>query len=236
LILERLRAALDATGDVFRGERVDRPDTLMTVAPVTGDGLELAEQFGSKLTEISGTCEIVRDPGEVAERVLARIHDWIPQDGETAIEVLSWTPNEIPVEDLEPRLRDSGVFLMAPTDLHDEQFRSEAAAIDVGITSVDAAFAGTGSVVLASGTGKNRAAALLPLNHIALIPISRIHPTFEAWLHSMRKAGELETFLRDNGQVAFITGPSKTADIELKLTLGVHGPKAIHAIVFDDTA
>ena len=45
---------------------------------------------------------------------------------------------------------------------------------------------------------------------------------------------KLENVVRGNSQLAFITGPSKSADIELNLTLGVHGPRDVHAIVFDD--
>jgi L-lactate dehydrogenase complex protein LldG len=233
-ILQRLRESLDSVDRLFREDRVARPKTLVTVAPVEGDATHLAEHFGSNLTEVSGTYEIVMDAVEVAGSVTSRIRDWLPERRETPIEVLSWAPSELPIEGLESQLRESGVVLVAPTDLHDGQIRSQAAALTVGITSVDAAFAGTGSIVLAAGPSKNRAAALFPLHHIALIPFSRIYPTFETWIHSLRQKGELDTFLRHNSQVAFITGPSKTADIELKLTLGVHGPKNIHAIVFSD--
>ena len=101
-------------------------------------------------------------------------------------------------------------------------------------TGVEAAFANTGSVVLTPAPGRSRIASLLPLHHLILVPLSKIYPTFEDWLAKLRKEGHLETFVRESGQIAFITGPSKSADIELNLTLGVHGPKVVHAIVFDD--
>ncbi len=103
------------------------------------------------------------------------------------------------------------------------------------MTSADAAFASTGSIVLASGRGKSRAASLLPLRHLVLVPMSRIHPTVEAWLRTLRHDQALGSFLRVSGQIVFITGPSKSADIELNLTLGVHGPRVVHALIFDDT-
>ncbi len=234
LILKRLRAYLDDAAPLFREKRTTRPSELMTVAPVKGNAAELAEQFGSSLTGISGSFEIVEDVGEVAARVIDRVRYWLPESGGTQVEALSWTPNEMPIESLDSRLRGAGIILVNPTGLRDDKSRSRAASIDIGITSVDAAFASTGSILLAAGAGKSRAAALLPLHHIALIPLSRIYPTVEAWLSSLSEAGELQSFLRDNGQVAFITGPSKTADIELKLTLGVHGPKEVHAVIFED--
>ena len=82
--------------------------------------------------------------------------------------------------------------------------------------------------------GKNRAAALLPLYHIAVIPFSRIYPSIEAWFEVMRNEGDLDDRVRGCSQLTFVTGPSKSADIELNLTLGVHGPKMVHALMFDD--
>jgi L-lactate dehydrogenase complex protein LldG len=118
--------------------------------------------------------------------------------------------------------------------MNDEGERRQAAALSVGLTGIDAAFAGTGSMVLVPGPGKSRAASLLPLHHIALVPVSKIFPTLESWLASLRSEGSLERLFRNHAQLAFITGPSKSADIELNLTLGVHGPRDVHAIVFDD--
>jgi L-lactate dehydrogenase complex protein LldG len=118
--------------------------------------------------------------------------------------------------------------------MHEEECRRSAAHLSVGITGVEAAFAGTGSIALLPGKGRSRAAALLTLYHIAVIPFSCIYPSIEAWMEVARKAGNLDDRVRRGSQLAFVTGPSKSADIELNLTLGVHGPKMVHAVIFDD--
>lgn len=186
--------------------------------------------FGAKLERLNGGYDVVERPEQVAARVVALIRQWDAQ----ACEVLSWAPDQIPVPQLEQQLEAAGLQLLVPHDLYDPESRDRAAAQSIGLTSVDAAFASTGSVVLAPGPGKSRAAALLPLHHLAIIPLSRLFATFEAWLESLRTGGKLGTFLQESGQIAFITGPSKSADIELTLTLGVHGPKVVHAILYND--
>jgi L-lactate utilization protein LutC len=98
---------------------------------------------------------------------------------------------------------------------------------------VEAAFASTGSMLMIADEGASRAASLLPFRHIALIPFSRLYPTLEAWLAAQRAAGDLADRLRSRANWTLITGPSKSADIESNLTLGVHGPKFVHAILFE---
>lgn len=92
------------------------------------------------------------------------------------------------------------------------------AAADAGITSADHAVAETGTLVLASGPGRPRAASLLPPHHIAILREDRIVPTL---FELMPRLGRLPSAL------ALITGPSRTADIELTPVRGAHGPVAV---------
>ena len=237
-ILARLTGYLTPEPPRFRGEAEPLPTVPMTVTDAPSGDATLAAMFGSRLEDVQGTYEIVDRPGDAAEQVAQRIRLWCPPlFGDQPVaptQVLAWAPDEIGVPNLENRLRESNIELLVPGDLHEAGVRHKAAGLSVGITGVDAAFASTGSVVLASGKGKSRSASVLPLHHLMIVPASRIYPTFEDWLRTLRQAGELENFLRHNAQVAFVTGPSKSADIELNLTLGVHGPKVVHAIVVDD--
>jgi L-lactate dehydrogenase complex protein LldG len=241
-ILARLRRALSGANSVFRDRSGPStpPATPTAVTRADGDRRSLARAFGIELEEASGSYDILEDAAQAAERLVQLVRAWSAEDDSAAddapaIEVLSWASLALPIENIGPRLKESGISLFVPEDLHDESTRARAARATVGLTGADAAFAGTGSIVVASGRGKSRAASLLPLHHIVLVPMSRIHPTLEDWLHTLRREQALGSFLRVSGQIVFITGPSKSADIELDLTLGVHGPRLVHALIFDDT-
>ncbi len=231
-ILSRLRTSWEWPEQLFRasGARLDIPARPSSVTRGETDRSSLARVFGARLESLNGGYDVVEGPEQAAGRVAALIRAWDPE----AREVLSWGPDQIPVPQLEQELQAAGVQLLVPDDLHDRETRDRAAAQSVGLTCVDAAFASTGSVVMAPGPSRSRAAALLPLHHLLIIPMSRLYPTLEAWLESLRTAGSLDTFVRESGQIAFIAGPSKSADIELTLTLGVHGPKVVHAILYND--
>ena len=105
--------------------------------------------------------------------------------------------------------------------------RAAILACDVGITSCDAAIAETGTLMMWSGPGHERVASLVAPVHIAIVERAQIVPDlFDAFeLLAGRYGAELPS------NVTFITGPSKTGDIELQLTTGVHGPGKWQVIV-----
>jgi len=103
--------------------------------------------------------------------------------------------------------------------------REFCARADVGISGVEGALAETGSLVVHSGPGKSRLATLLPPIHMALVPLSCLVPDIFTWAAS--RHGEMPANLN------LISGPSKSADIEFTLTLGVHGPKRLVAVLYD---
>lgn len=240
VILKKLRSIPEDSHSLFQTQPDPNLAALVPSAVTNADGvgLELAKTFGENLRAVLGSYEIVDRHSDVAGTVVKKIESW--RSGKKGAEsygseVLSWAPEELPIRELSVQLQHSGISLFVPTELHDNEERSHAASLTVGITGVDAAFAGTGSMVLIPGPGKSRVASLLPLHHIALVPVSKIFSTLEVWLASLRGEGKLGGLFRDHGQLVFVTGPSKSADIELNLTLGVHGPRDVHAIVFDDS-
>jgi L-lactate dehydrogenase complex protein LldG len=107
--------------------------------------------------------------------------------------------------------------------------KNETAEAGIGVTGADYAIADTGTLVLLTDEDRPRSVSLLPPVHLAIIRKSDI----------VIDINELFIILKqrlDAGQstpscMTFITGPSRTADIELNLTLGVHGPKELYVII-----
>lgn len=217
----------------------------MTVTHAEGARQQLAKRFGEELTQLYGSFEILASAVEVRLALVNRLTDWAAEEeaarkgpkpetyGQDRM-VLSWAPDKLPIAGLSEVLTDMQWKLVAPQQLTTPEALDGVRFIRFGVTGVEAAFAATGSMLVVSGAGQNRAASLLPFRHIALIPFSRLYPTIEAWLATQRATGNLADLLRGRAGWNLITGPSKSADIEMNLTLGVHGPKFVHAILFDD--
>jgi L-lactate utilization protein LutC len=103
---------------------------------------------------------------------------------------------------------------------------------DLGITSVDWAVAETGSLCVCSRPdGRGRSVSLLPPLHVTVFRANQLLPDLFDLFRELGVEGE-HSGLPSN--ITLITGPSKTGDIQLKLTTGVHGPGEVHAVVIDD--
>ena len=95
----------------------------------------------------------------------------------------------------------------------------------IGVTQADYALADTGTLVVFSSAGEGRALSLLPPIHVAVLEESRILAGLDELL-----AHEPDFPSRSSAMI-FITGPSRTADIEKTLTVGVHGPGELHVVL-----
>ncbi len=96
---------------------------------------------------------------------------------------------------------------------------------DVGLTGALAGLADTGTIVMASGSGRPRLSWLLPPVHVALLPLDRLYASLDDFLS--RAGGAV----RESANVSLVTGPSRSGDIEMVLTRGVHGPGALHVVL-----
>lgn len=131
--------------------------------------------------------------------------------------VLGWDFDLIPLAGLAAHLAAQGILQQAERD----------ESVRVGITGVEAGLASTGSLVITSGAGKPRFASLLPPIHIAVVRTEQILPHFEAWIALKRASGDF----REVANTVLISGPSRTADIAMQLTLGMHGPEELHIVL-----
>jgi L-lactate dehydrogenase complex protein LldG len=96
----------------------------------------------------------------------------------------------------------------------------------VGITGAFCAIAETGTLMLLSSPNSYATTSLLPETHIAVVPAARIVRCMEdGWDLLRAERGPLPR------QVTFVSGPSRTADIEMTLVLGIHGPYRVHVIL-----
>ena len=102
---------------------------------------------------------------------------------------------------------------------------------DLGVTSAQAAIAETGTLVLESESERHRLVSLLPPVHIAILNAADICLSLGEALRLVRRDGSAAM----SRTITFITGPSRTADIELTLAIGVHGPKELYVIVYEET-
>lgn len=99
--------------------------------------------------------------------------------------------------------------------------------VRAGVTGAVCGIAETGSLLLVSGAGQALTASLLPEVHVAVLKTSRLVPSLADAL------GRPE--VRNAAAGVIVTGPSRTADIEMTLTIGVHGPGELHVFLIDDS-
>jgi L-lactate dehydrogenase complex protein LldG len=125
-----------------------------------------------------------------------------------------------------------------PADTAEEpassSFRDECFTAGAGITGVDFALAETGSLVLTSFTEGSQLASLAPAVHIALYRRSQIRASLDEVLQNLPVSRDPNR-PSPTRSLVFVTGPSRTADIEQILIRGVHGPRSVHAILVEDS-
>ncbi|MSO84341.1 MAG: lactate utilization protein C [Rhodospirillales bacterium] len=105
----------------------------------------------------------------------------------------------------------------------------------VGVTGAFAAVAETGTLVLVSGAASPTTLALVPPVHVAVVPTGRLLGTYEESWAALRARSPRpgKEFVMPRS-VNWITGPSRTADIEQTLLLGAHGPQRLFIVLVDE--
>lgn len=204
------------------------PEVALAAPPSAAapDYAALAQQFSTELTALSGECRLVEAPEVPA--VLAEI---ARARGATA--ALAWRDDQLPIPDALAGLRQAGLAVHAgelPAAPSREAALRLTEPIRLGITGVEAAIAETATLVVAPGPGRPRLAAMSVRTHVALVRLNQLQPTLVAWLAARP---DLAADLRARSALTLISGPSRTADIEMTLTVGVHGPGELIVLLID---
>jgi L-lactate dehydrogenase complex protein LldG len=190
-------------GHVYRVSDEGPRDAVDSV-PETRDKLKIVDQVARQITEICSSSGL-----EVALSGSSAIVELKLADELTALGLSLFVPD-----------------IAGPSDHN--QLVMRLATCGAGITAVDHAIAETGTLVLSSNEGNALLVSLLPPVHIALLSCGQISASLGEAI------GKLNTARADVYRSAtLITGPSRTSDVELTLSIGVHGPKELHVIILD---
>jgi L-lactate dehydrogenase complex protein LldG len=220
-ILNRLRSARQPFPNA-----APRPTEYLPVIPVDDPSPEaLLPRFIAELERLTGKVYPVQGDAGVIEALRALLTE------HEVRHVLAWEFQYIPINGLKEALEADGIEVTHP-DLYRDDRDAHAAHIreaGAGIIGVDAALATTGTLVVSTAPGRGRTASVLPPRLIAIVTLDQLLPNIEAWLARERAAGM--PAIGGAANVAFVTGPSRTGDIEMALVLGVHGPGEVYVIV-----
>jgi len=221
-ILASIRKSLASAHRLPSAPSVTLPPRL----PITHDVL-LARQFADELHKLDGTFI-----AEAAEKIPARVMQLLRERKAEA--VLAWDARHLPVPGLLDYLQQEGIRIMDADVPRGEPNRSHKLAgiekITIGITGADAALADTGTLALRSGPGRPRLASLSVRTHIALFTPEQLHASWADWWAELSGRAE---WVSAASNLTLISGPSRTADIEMTLTVGVHGPREVVALYVD---
>ena len=206
-ILSSIRSHLAASVPHNNSVNLENP----VILSKTPSDISLVELFRQRLESVGALCQIASSDTDITDALTRIVTDLKAQ--------------RLAISD-DPEVKR----LLYQTDLEIEELgiapnAADIFRFDVGISNAQAAIAETGTLVLDSVSERHRFVSLVPPVHIALVNASKIRETLGEALALLRKEKEISP------AVTFITGPSRSADIELTLTVGVHGPQELHVIV-----
>jgi L-lactate dehydrogenase complex protein LldG len=168
------------------------------------------EHFIENLRAVGGKVEVVADLNSAAS-VLKNILE-------------SLRPGRIAISD-SPKVKALIEQIVLDAEITEKTPAAELFHCDVGITTAQLAIAETGTLVLRLEAEFSRLTSLVPEVHICVLEASNIRATMSEVLSEIQQD--------QDPVVTFITGPSRTSDIELTLAIGVHGPRELFVIVIE---
>lgn len=181
------------------------------------DRKSLTEQLITEIESVNTTVCRPNKPENIFNVILELIED-IHLNSFTI-----WDSKYLKELKLKDSLKEKGLKLVTAKS------KTRLATADIGITEADYAIADTGTLVLLTDKEKPRGVSLVPPIHLAIVRpeniVSNINELFVILKNRFGSTQDIKSCM------TFITGPSRTADIELNLTLGVHGPKELYVVI-----
>ena len=233
--MARVRTALSAPTSHGRGAIAYAELAPLAVAKRSDAPLELLAENAAALNI---QLQLAADPAAAAaliRRIAVETEaEWAQQKA-----LVRWDDALLNELDLETALADTDLPLyraplVAPVDtVARDRFHRQLRSAVIGITSADYCVADTATLVLRNRPGQPGAVSLVPSVHVAVVRESQVLVDFVSLYAELaqerRRDREALT-----GRMTFISGPSKTGDIELVIVHGAHGPRALHLIVLRD--
>lgn len=214
--LRRTRQASTTTGHAHRvpaHAHVER----------TTPDLALHDRFKVELEALGGFVHLAGSPADAVRVVVGLSRE------RGAPRVLAWDERFVELPGLRSGLSAERIGYDTGWLPSEEPARRERLAnlerIPIGITGAIGGIAESGSIAVVSGPGRSRLASLLPPVHVAVLTLARLHRSLADLLSAC------PTAIHDGSNFLLITGPSRTADIEMTLTRGVHGPGELHVVL-----
>lgn len=210
-------------------------DVLPVPTAVATQMPNLVARLEAELTAVGGQVVCVASPAAATAYIKAFVKD------RNLHHVVRWSSEFLDQLEIDAALLQHGVKVQAAPSPPEraryetrQTMRHLLAQAELGISGVTYAIAETGTLALAAHAGQMRGVSLLPPVHIAVARSDQIVATLADCLAQLQAAGD---DLQHNltSCISFITGPSRTGDIELNLTVGVHGPGELHLVLLDDT-
>jgi L-lactate dehydrogenase complex protein LldG len=183
------------------------------------DEEERIKRFTANFISVGGHVERLATMEEVQRFIAGKATEL------SARYVIRQNQPELAALDLEGALPDAKVSVWNSDP--EQYWKARAAEADIGVVIADYAAAYTGSITVLSSKDKGRSVSLLPTVLMAIIPVDRLKT----------RLGEIMVHFDDGGReslpagIHFVSGPSRSADIENDLTIGVHGPGVVYALI-----
>ena len=178
---------------------------------------ELPERFLAELRALGGAGERLADTAAARDDIITLAR----QKGATLL--VRW--GDAPTDALGVDAPLSAAGTRVAVWGRDADARDLAATADIGLSSAEYAVAETGSLGLVTAPERGRAVTLLPPAYVAVVPVARLVPRVTDVIAHYAQAGPPPASL------CFHTGPSRSADIEQSLAIGVHAPGEVHVLL-----